>query len=501
MSHSEDNQDFDEQMRQRFEDASFAPPPGLWDKIQDDLPPALPFYRKYKYAIVAAIFAFSFISSHYIYNKYDYASSMNEFMTESLRDSEILSGDNTVISGLNISEMSRFVTINKYRQNERNYNAAVKAKQLESGQTEVSPFSNGSATTESNKTLLAENQQYTTSSEQESATHKKQVATQNGHQKSTSKTGEATIPIISAEKSGKQEKRNKKKPVSPSSDRKNTQLIESHDEIANQSALENNASDDSRDLSNEEKIDLEQMTVDCIQDDEASPYEFNAEKVTQKLKKNHHQNSGFFIGPTLGAQYSAMTKSSKEGVNTSRMDQTPTFGAFYGLSAGYIINSRWTVGIEWIYNSAEGQKFTETTNNTTMDKYIDLDYMKIPVYFKYRQKFLHAGNGVPATFNFLGGFHYSRLKSTSTYINGEIEPFELNYNKQQWGLMAGFEFDLYPVDRIFFTFGGRASFNADIEAFPSVRGANGTAPFSVQTGVYAKIHYVFNKKQLRNSQK
>ncbi len=490
MSHSEDNQHFDDQMRQRFEDASFAPPPGIWDKIQDDLPPALPFYRKYKYAIVAAIFAFSFISSHYIYNKYDYASSMNEFMTDNLRDSEILAGDATVISGLNISEMSRFVVLNHYRQNERNYNASIKA-QLEAGETEVSTFANGNAVAESNKALLAETQQNSTGSGETSVSQKQ---TEHG---SNQKVSSETATNRSAEKSDKQQKRIKKKSAKSDPDNNSLSLPGSNNQNINHLASENSSSIESRNRSNEENIELDKITVDCIQNDEESPYAFNAEKIAQKLKNNHHQNRGFFIGPVLGAQYSAMTKSSKEGVNTSRMEQVPTFGTFYGLSAGYIINSRWTVGVEWIYNSAEGQKFEEPIENTTVDKFIDLDYMKIPVYIKYRQKFLHSGQGVPATFNLLGGLHYSRLKSTSTYINGEVEPFEINYNKQQWGLMAGFEFDLYPVDRIFFTFGGRASFNADLAAFPSLRGANGTAPFSVQTGLYAKIHYVFNKKQLK----
>lgn len=486
MSHPEDNQHFDDLFRKRFEDASFAPPPGIWDKIQDDLPPALPFYRKYKYAIVAAIFAFSFMSSHYMYHKYDYALKMDEFMTDNLRDSEILSENETVISGLNISEMSRFVTLNNYRKNEKSYNAAKKA-QLELIESEISSFTNGNASVESSKTLLSENQSNSSSnggsiSDQNKQPNQATQATQNNSTRSALHH--------SAEKSKRQQRKDNKK-ASRSAEEKISQASSASPELADLS--DENATDTNRALTTEENLELNKIALDCIQDDEESPYEFNAEKIDQVSKKNHHQNSGFFIGPMLGAHYTAMTKSSREGVNSSRMEQTPSFGAFYGLSAGYIINSRWTAGIEWIYNSAEGQRFAETINDVKLNKYIDLDYMKIPVYVKYRQKFLHSGHGVPATFNLLGGFHYSRLKSTSTYINGQVEPFELNYNKQQWGLMAGLEFDFYPVDRIFFTVGGRASFNADIEAFPSVRGANGTAPFSVQTGVYAKIHYVFTK--------
>ena len=151
--------------------------------------------------------------------------------------------------------------------------------------------------------------------------------------------------------------------------------------------------------------------------------------------------------------------------------------------------------MEWIYNSDEGQRFKENINGENIEKYIALDYMKIPIYFKYSHKFITRYDKCPITLNFVGGLHYSKLKSVNTFINDQIAPVPVDYNEQEWGMLGGFEFDIFPTNRIFFTFGSRVTFNADLKQFPRLRGSDGTNPFSVQTGVYAKMNYVFSFKK------
>lgn len=490
MPQSEDNHHFDEQMRKRFEDASFVPPAGIWDRIEDELPPVVPFHRKFKYGVVAAILAFSFMSSYFIYSKYDYAYRLNEFMTENLKESESYGQNETVISGLNLSEMSRFVTLYQNGHIKRNL-AAVQKTQLESIESEITSFSNDNTSPENNKEVVQ-----TERISKSTGTN----LTTNVHRGPDYPVSKNHFSDKASKKSKRQQKQENRANSKNNSNVPNNEVVNKDNELLNGlMSGDERTQEDSLSIDivriTEEKIDFEPINLVALEDDEVSLYSFQADKIAQKLKKNHHQNRGLFVGPMVGGHYTAMTKSSREGVNTSRMDHKVSFGTFYGLSAGYIINSRWTVGLEWIYNSGEGQRFGEKKNEVNYNKYIDLDYMKLPIIVKYRQQFLYTGKGVPASFNLIGGMQFSRLRGVNTYVDGEIEPFEINYNHHQWGLIAGFEFDIYPTNKIFFTIGGRASFNADLNTFPSLRGADGMAPFSVQTGIYTKLHYHFTRKK------
>lgn len=489
----EDNQYFDEQIRKSLEDASFAPPEGLWDKIEEKLPPRYPFLVRFRYPAAAAILAFTLISSYFIYHKYDYAYRINKFMTESLKESDNMGkgGSATIISGLNLTEIAALIKENNRREKERRLYAAQNSTPLQSIPSEITEFTNGNATVPgtagtstvsalTNEGIQGRNNPNTSTGNYLASgvtNSRENVSETRKDRKQRQKSSAATLKI--SEKSTDNSKNHSVAPGIPL-DNGNTLTQET-------------SSEESGNHLTDEMIEMETATVCSISDDESSPYKYDAKKIALKKKKNGHQLRGLYIGPTVGGHYTAMTKSSREGVNTSRMNQKASYGSFYGISAGFIINSRWSVGIEWMYNSGEGQKFEEKIDDIVLNKYIDLDYMKIPVYFKYRTKFLHSGNGLPASLSLLGGAHYSKLKTTNTYVNGEVEPFEVNYNKNQWGFLAGVEFDLYPTNRIFFTVGARATFNADATTFPSLRGADGTAPFSVQTGVYAKLNYLFTK--------
>lgn len=477
----EDNQHFDEQIRKSLEEASFAPPEGLWDKIEEKLPPRLPFLLRFRYPVAAAILAFTLISSYFIYHKYDYAYRINRFMAESLKESDKMGtgGNTTIISGLNLSEIAELVRENNRLERERRFYASQSAT-LQSIPSEITEFTNGTATVPGVLTTSPLANEGTLTGINSNVSNTSGITN----------SGAKSSDIIRKDK----KQRQKLKP-SKSTDNSKTPSSVPNIPMDDSAQLAQEMTSEKSENSHlaEKEIELKTVTVCSIKDDESTPYKYDSKKIAVKRKKNGHQLKGFYIGPTVGGHYTAMTKASREGVNTSRMNQKASYSSFYGISTGFIINNRWSVGVEWIYNSGEGQRFKEEINDVVLNKYIDLDYMKIPVYFKYKSKFLHSGDALPTSLSLLGGAHYSRLKTTNTYIDGEVAPFEVNYNKNQWGFLAGLELDLYPTNRIFFTVGARATFNADLATFPSLRGADGKAPFSVQTGVYAKLNYLFTK--------
>lgn len=480
MWQSEDNQHFDDQMKDRLEHAEFSPPSDLWEKIEEDLPPALPVFLRFRRPTIAAIWAFAIMSSIFIYQKFDYAYKVQNFLTASLEENENPGNPNDLqIFGLNLTAVANFAQYQKQLQQKKLL--AAGKQPLESTLEVVEQFSNGRYS-------------YSNAPINDADTDESPIS----HVQTASFFSFASSQTIHLPEKKLKKALTGNNPSAQSSN-SSSKFSSTHTNTSTSSAstlvnlVENIVDEAVRQMTKQSTVDLDPIIVCEIADDEASPYQYDAQKKKVKPRKNLQRNKGFYIGPTMGTHYTAMTLSSPEGINTSKMEQTATFGTFYGISTGYILNNRWSFGMEWIYNSSEGQRFEGEFKGKQTRKYVDLDYFKIPIYAKYRHQFLPNRRKVTTSFNYLAGLHYSKLKNTNTFVNGEIENFQINKNVHQWGMMLGAELDIYPTERIFVSLGVRGTFNADVNNLPTLRGDNNTDPFSVQTAVYAKIHYVFTK--------
>lgn len=469
MSQSQGNNPFDDEIKKRLEEASFQPPKGIWDQIEKELPIVLPFYYRFKYPIAAAIFAFTVMSSLLIYNRYE----------NSLSDTELRIVENKFPS----KEMGS---------NGQGLNSSSSNVLLSENNNEVLESANSNSHKNSTKEAIIKASTFNS------------VKAFNGGSYSAKPPANISNESISDKSSitFKEEKKANKKKKSIAKDifNKNQEsIVEKNLSID----LQNNTEiaevfsvDDTTFIKENESIETLDMLATSLFEDDANPdLESKFTKGKKKNFKNKFVSKGLLLGPLVGAHYTAMTKKSDEGVNTSNLEQTATFGKSYGLNIGYVINQHWTVGMEWIYNSDEGQRFKENIKGQNIDKYLALDYMKIPLYVKYSHKFVTRYDKSPVTFNFVGGLHYSKLKSVNTFINNQIAPVQVNYNDHEWGMLGGVEFDIYATNRIFFTLGSRVAFNADLKQFPRLRGKDGSDPFSIQAGVYAKINYVFSFKK------
>jgi hypothetical protein len=100
----------------------------------------------------------------------------------------------------------------------------------------------------------------------------------------------------------------------------------------------------------------------------------------------------------------------------------------------------------------------------------------------------------PMMLNMLGGVHFSVLRSKNTYVNGQLNYFDQKFNRQQWGLTAGAELDMYISRQLFFTVGARGGFAANAGGFPRLKGRDGDDPLAFNAGLYTRINFRFVQK-------
>jgi|GEM_PF-5907530 len=494
MLHSDKNIPLEDRLRDELGNASFLPPPDMWNKIQAELPEKKPLYIRYRWPISAAVFLFALLSTYLFQQQYsasEYFSSHNAVIASNdvLQQNPAavqpaaIYGQKSYMDGLKESHHTATASVKK----DIKQNNTVSAKQTIASQEKQATASNTGSlsadrlTTEAYTPRPAGN--VTASGHNKVKKGKKSVTDHPGN------TSPGSV-IKHFSKSVAQEAVSQQQETFTVKDQKNGAEIAGA-EVAQ--VLSDEAKAEVARIQ-EEPVRLEPLATALFSDDEAALHGFNNQPKPEKARKVYSLNKGFYIGPLAGYHYTAMTKAAREGVNVSQMNHKATFGSFYGITIGYMFNSRWSLSAEWMYSSTEGQRFTETIGNQSTQKYMDLDYMKFPVVVRYRQQFISGASKIPVTLNFIGGIQYSRLRSKNTFINNELSYFDIYHNKHQWGLLTGTELDFHATNRIFFTLGSRIGFNANANTFPRLRGNNGVDPVSMQIGVYAKINYRIIRK-------
>ncbi len=180
------------------------------------------------------------------------------------------------------------------------------------------------------------------------------------------------------------------------------------------------------------------------------------------------------------------------GSSKAKFDWGPSFG----FSAGYDFSNKFGVEVEYILKSIQGYRYRENRyGKISIDGEIDLDYMQLPVMFKY--KIAHKGirSAKPRAVNFVTGIQYSRLRKAELSYNNltlhdeGTENINNVFSRDELGLLMGIEYDLYLSSKYFFSFGARASFSSDVNTYT---GANKDEPqtYNFLIGVNASFHYL-----------
>ncbi len=226
----------------------------------------------------------------------------------------------------------------------------------------------------------------------------------------------------------------------------------------------------------------------------------------QDVKFNHSRNTherkqsaikGFHVGAEGGLNHSMVliNESKLDPIIGGNIHRKLDLGAYYAVSMGYDFSRKFGMETELIFCSQQGQKYSELRyGKIHIDGEIDLEYMSVPLLFKYKMTKMGGKSLNPRVLNFVAGLQYSRLKEASIQMNSlDLQNATEPFNRDELGIVLGLEYDLFVSPNYFLTLGTRASISSDVHAFPYfVPQASQT--YNVLVGVNASFHYLMKRK-------
>lgn len=206
---------------------------------------------------------------------------------------------------------------------------------------------------------------------------------------------------------------------------------------------------------------------------------------------------GFHIGAEGGINQSMVLikKSTLEPIIGSNVHRKLNLGAYYAVSMGYDFTRKFGLEAELIFCSKQGQRYSELLHGKIpVEGKIDLEYMSVPLLFKYKMTKMGGKSLNPRTLNLVAGLQYSRLKEATIQINDlDLQDATEPFNRDELGFVLGLEYDIFFSPNYFLTLGTRASISSDIHAFPYfVPEASQT--YNVLVGVNASFRYLMKRR-------
>lgn len=232
-----------------------------------------------------------------------------------------------------------------------------------------------------------------------------------------------------------------------------------------------------------EKLDIESQAAGI---NDLNP---NKEKMLKNLKQfaGYDINKGFHIGAFISINNVWLNKKEfSTDENTSSIRPKVQFGKAYGLNIGYDYSNRWGIELEWQI-SEQGQKYSmcELPDYKKCVKDVNLLYTKFPLMLKYKQLFINNYNSKPISLSFLFGPQFAFLLKKDVQMDGKKMSNIANYNKVEFGMLGGFDFDLFMTRNLALTIGGRTGFGTSFKK---------GQPMSFQLGVTTQLNFRFPKK-------
>ncbi len=198
-------------------------------------------------------------------------------------------------------------------------------------------------------------------------------------------------------------------------------------------------------------------------------------------------HKGFHIGLVTGVHNTWVARASRNSeVNRDDVEYRFTPGYQFGLNFGYDFGKNFGVMAE-VKFSDEGAKYYNPVVNR--DEHIDLKYIEVPVYLKLKHNMTSSRNNNPMVFNYMLGATFKDLRRVKATVNEDVEKrFAQDYNTSEWGISAGFDFDIYTNRNLFWTFGVRAGASGWSKSFPRFKGEElGTITYT--TGLFTRINF------------
>lgn len=232
-----------------------------------------------------------------------------------------------------------------------------------------------------------------------------------------------------------------------------------------------------------EKLDIESQAAGIT---DLNP---NKEKFLKNLKQfaGYDINKGFHIGAFISINNVWLNKKTfSADENTTSITPKVQFGKAYGLNIGYDYTDRWGIELE-SQISEQGQKYNmrQLTEDHDCIKDVNLLYLKFPLMMKYKQTFINNYNSKPIALSFLFGPQIGFLLKKNVMMDGNELKNTPEYNKTEFGIAGGFDFDLFMTRNLALTIGGRTGFASSFKK---------GQPMSFQLGVTTQLNFRFPKK-------
>lgn len=141
----------------------------------------------------------------------------------------------------------------------------------------------------------------------------------------------------------------------------------------------------------------------------------------------------------------------------------------YLLSGGYNFSRKWGMETE-LTLARQRQTFIDKSNRKIMlEGNINLTYLQFPLLVKYKWSKVSGLTQQPVVMNFMLGPAYTRLLQANYTVNHEsFDRKQVNFARNELGMMMGMEYELYLNRHFFIALGARAGISTDIRSFPYV---------------------------------
>ncbi|MCB9033532.1 MAG: PorT family protein [Chitinophagales bacterium] len=487
-------------MKQRLEEYSVEPPDSLWNKIEQQLPPTTPWYDKYKYLLLLLLLISTSVGSVLVYENW-IKPQPNNFISE-----QVTTNNNSNIKQKNNNEtntVSNNTEIDKNTNNNQTVNQNTAANNTN---TKNNASTNKSATL----TAINSTQKTSVQQHQNNINQYKKVSNNSINQYQANNMNTSSINKNSTSNKTKNQAKNTKQSSSKTTN--NTSIADANNASNNYDEQYTSTIERRKENTANTQL-LASIDVSNIEVQKLSTTEVLASLVSQKASINTNKtvagidelaaekeamlqnlnefagydiNKGFHFGALLGLHTNFMDKNViAEEQQVSSFDNKIDFGKAFGVNIGYDFSSRYGFQTEIQYNEA-GKTFMDNSNGSPIKKEVNLNYLKVPLLFKYKISYINNYNSKPIVLNFLAGPQASFLIGKSYEVDGKENNLDMiNYSKTNVGFAGGVDIDLYMKRNFYFTIGARTS--ADF----SLKKGN---PNNYQVGITTQFNFRMPKK-------
>lgn len=166
--------------------------------------------------------------------------------------------------------------------------------------------------------------------------------------------------------------------------------------------------------------------------------------------------------------------------------------AHYGLKVGYDFSEHFGIHA-YLVNARHEQRYTLNTHriNTEQSTSVKLQYTQIPVLARYSFN-MPTRFGLPMQLSCLAGVQYGMLSSAAIHLNNPTLQ-ETLLRKSSWGVVGGFDYDIYLTPSYYFSLGTRATIATPTNSFGQVAVPNAKTTNNISFGLQAGITYKLGK--------